>query len=291
MLANRRELARQALAAATRTRIATKRALWDPICVFDLAEEMHVEVRFLDIPSMEGLYSKQPRPLILLPAERPASRQVYSCAHELGHHVAGHGTRFDELREEMSQNAKALDDSDEFLVECYAGYLMMPKMAVERAVSNRGWSAPNLTPSQAYEVAGFLGVGYTTLIKHMRWSLGLMDASKADSLLKFQPKEIRREWLGEATTTNVIVVDTRWTGRPIDMHVGELLVVPQSIKFESPHLRVVRENPPSVILEAIQPGIGRLTSPTNSWANFVRVSRAAYAGLARYRHLEEAPNA
>jgi len=42
----------------------------DPISV---AETLGCEVRFMSLPSLEGLYSPTPRPVIVLGSERPAA--------------------------------------------------------------------------------------------------------------------------------------------------------------------------------------------------------------------------
>jgi len=291
VIPNRKELARQALSSALKTRVRAARNLWDPICIYDVAEKIEVEVRFLDVPSMEGLYCKQPGPLILLPSERPPGRQAYSCAHELGHHVAGHGTGVDELLDEKSNGSSYGDNPDEFLVECYAGFLLMPKSAVERALTCRGWKLTALTGEQAYTIAGLFGVGYSTLVNHLRWSLGILAATKAEELLRMSPKQIRRHWLEHDTSNNVVVLDRFWVGRPIDLKVGDFVVAPKGIEVESPNLQLVRETRHGIILETKQPGIGRLSIPAEGWANFVRVSRSAYVGLAKYRHLEDAADA
>ena len=92
-MTDRKQMARMAAMVALRTRNKAGATLGQAICVYDLAEHLGIEVRFLDIPSMEGFYSKNPGPLILLSTLRPAGRRVFTCAHELGHHVLGHGTR------------------------------------------------------------------------------------------------------------------------------------------------------------------------------------------------------
>jgi hypothetical protein len=47
----------------------------------------------------------------------------------------------------------------------------MPKAAVVGGFSRRNWNAASSTPAQIYTIAGWLGVGYETLITHMRASL------------------------------------------------------------------------------------------------------------------------
>ena len=50
---DRRAIARQAIAAALRTRLSVGYGLDQAVCVYDLAEKLDLEVRFLDLPSME----------------------------------------------------------------------------------------------------------------------------------------------------------------------------------------------------------------------------------------------
>ena len=83
---DRRAIARQAMAAALRTRLSLGYGLEHAVCVYDLAEKLGVEVRFLDVPSMEGMYSSASSPTIIVSSLRPFGRRAFNCAHELGHH-------------------------------------------------------------------------------------------------------------------------------------------------------------------------------------------------------------
>src|SRR4051812_18605233 len=112
----RRRLAKDALWSACRVRREAGLALRSAICVYDLAQGMGVEVRFIDLASMEGTYSRVPQPTILISSLRPPGRQAFTCGHELGHHIYGHGFRIDEL---MSEGHGAKADGDEFLVDCF----------------------------------------------------------------------------------------------------------------------------------------------------------------------------
>jgi Zn-dependent peptidase ImmA (M78 family) len=85
---NRRQqtLAKSAAVQALRIRASVHVKPWDAIDIFDLTQQLGVEVRFAKISSMEGMYLRQSAPTILIASERPAGRQRFSCAHELGHH-------------------------------------------------------------------------------------------------------------------------------------------------------------------------------------------------------------
>src|SRR5579859_454268 len=95
-----------------------------PAPVYDLCEKENVEVRFTDIPSFEGLYCNAAIPTILVSALRPTGRRHFTCAHELGHHLFGHGEQIDVLVEtNMHPNAA---NPDEFTADRFAATLLMP---------------------------------------------------------------------------------------------------------------------------------------------------------------------
>src|SRR6185312_15295352 len=101
-----KQLSTAAAVKALETRKKAGYRLLDPISVYDLADKMGVDVRFFDLPSMEGMYRGAPRPTIVVSSLRPPGRQVYTAAHELGHHLFGHGSQFDELVEDRTQQRR-----------------------------------------------------------------------------------------------------------------------------------------------------------------------------------------
>ena len=180
--------------------------------MYDLAERLGIEVRFAAIPSMEGMYCRESGPAIILSALRPAGRRSYNCAHELGHHSNGDGTQIDELVEGSTRNRV---DPKEFAADCFAGALLMPRMAVQRAYARRDWEIPECTPGQVYTVANYFGVGYSTLVYHMRSSLRLLPRNHADTLLKVRIGRARAEALGWESPAQVWIVDSHWKGDPL----------------------------------------------------------------------------
>ena len=100
---DRRAIARTAMAAALRTRLFVGYRLDHAVCVYDLAEKLGVEVRFLDLPSMEGMYSSASGPTIIVSSLRPPGRRAFTCAHELGHHNRSDGVEIDELVEQWDK--------------------------------------------------------------------------------------------------------------------------------------------------------------------------------------------
>lgn len=283
-MAPRRRLAKDALMKALRLRRDRGISPEAPLCPYDLADDLGIEVRFMDLPSLEGVYSKWPEPVIVVSSLRPPGRQVYTCGHELGHHVYGHGFRIDELL--ADEDSEPVED-EEFLANCFAGFLLMPKGAITSGFTSRGWNPESSTPMQVYTVAGWLGVGYETLVTHLRASLGLLNSARAKSLRKISPKSIRAELLGRACQGNLVVVDPWWSGRAIDLQVGDLVLAMPRALSEKPCIDLVRSDHQGTLLQAVLPGLGRICHPDSGWSAFVRVSRRGYVGRGIFRHEEE----
>src|SRR5262245_29305414 len=99
MTPSRTDLARRAVAKAAEVRDRFDIPPNAAVNVFDLCGERFapaITVRFKDI-SMEGVYLREDPPEIWI-GLRPFTRRVFNCAHELGHHVFGHGSTLDELQ-------------------------------------------------------------------------------------------------------------------------------------------------------------------------------------------------
>lgn len=283
----RKDLARNGLIEALRLRQAHKVELHEAVCPYDLTEKMGIKVYFDNsMPSMEAAYIDDTPPKIIVTSLRPTGRMAYSCAHELGHHVFGHGSHIDEIME----NPDRIKHSDqEFLAEVFAGFLLMPKLAVSYGFSRRQWSCHDCTPKQVFVVSGWLGVGYSALVNHMCHSLKMISLEKAKRLCKVPVKRIKRELIGKELKYNLFWVDQYWIGRPIDIQVGDVIIVEESFRFEGNAAEPTSLGLAMKSFVGIRPGIGRLYDD-GSWATFVRVSRQEYKGWSRYRHLENTEN-
>jgi Zn-dependent peptidase ImmA (M78 family) len=257
-----------------------------PICVFDLCDALSVRLKFVDL-NMEGLYvrGRDGTAEILVSSLRPLPRRVFTCGHELGHHVFGHGFSVDQMVERMEETANF--DPNEFLVDTFAGFLLMPTIGIRRAFAVRGWRHQTASPEQLFTVACSFGVGYETLIAHMTFSLRMYSQAQRKLLLKDGPKSIRRRILGAESSDPLVIVDDHWQLPTIDLEVGTRVLLPRNTAVAGNHLASERQTPSGNLYRAERPGITRVTNEKSEWAAFVRVSRYQFAGLSRYRHLEE----
>lgn len=258
---------------------------FSPVCIYDIAELRNVEVKFVDIPSTEGMYSRVPKPTILVAAERPSGRQIFTCGHELGHHEFEHGMHADELLEQPT------NIRNEILANAFAAALLMPKTGVASAFTKRGWNVRAPEPLQVYAISNWFDVGYTTLITHMVSTLNFVSKDLAKHLSQMQPKELRRHMLSFDYEGELVVVDRHWSERAIDVRVGDMVMLPPNISAEcvsgAPKVQLVDANETKTLIQAVSPGIGRLVSRDDDWAAYIRVSRKGFLGRSIYRHLED----
>jgi hypothetical protein len=84
------------------------------------------------------------------------------------------------------------DSTEEGIADAFARHLLMPKRAVLRGVTRLGTTPKLAGPRQYYAVASWLGVGYSTLIQHTRWTLQLIDSVQLHQLTLKTPQQIKR---------------------------------------------------------------------------------------------------
>ncbi|MCP3406148.1 ImmA/IrrE family metallo-endopeptidase [Bradyrhizobium sp. CCGB01] len=286
---DRRALATEAMQAAAATRAKAKLDQAGPICIYGLCETLGVVVRFNNI-NMEGMYQRGLPPRIHLSARRPLPRRAYNCAHELGHHVFGHGSSIDELREDAK--AQPWDDPKEFLADTFAGFALMPIIGLRRAFAVRRWAPETATPAQIFTIACEFGVGYATLITHLSVGVNMLSRGRAAALQRVTPKDVRTDILGVLTPEPLIVADHHRTAPTLDAEVKTLLLLPSGAEVAGDGLAFERDLATGRLFRAVKPGIFQATA--GDWAVFVRIApvqknepKYGYIGLAQYRHLEE----
>jgi len=254
-----------------------------PISPFDLAASLNINVQFVPV-SMEGFYRKEPSPLILLSPYRPIGRRAYNCAHELGHHRFGHGSTIHELNE-TTAGMKPSEIPEEILADSFAGFALMPAIGIRRAFALRGCAASNASPLQVFAVSSDFGVGYTSLITHLTFSLQEIDNSRRKYLESFGLPDFRRMVLGRAEPKAMALIDEHSEVRCVEMDVDAVLHAPPGATSTSRHLVYERTTSTGEMFRAKHQGIGSLLLKDRIVE--VRIAREDYVGFTRYRFLED----
>lgn len=285
---NRHALAAQAVQAAAATRAKARLDQASPICIYDLCEALGIVVRFNNI-NMEGMYQRGSPPRIHLSARRPLPRRAFNCAHELGHHIFGHGLSIDELREDAK--AEPWENPKEFLADTFAGFILMPVIGLRRAFSVRSWRPETATAVQIFTIACEFGVGYTTLLTHLSAGVNMLPHGRAVALRQATPKTLRMEILGVLTPEPLIIADCFQTKLTVDAEVNTLLLLPLGTGVIDEGLVYERDLAIGRLFRAVKPGV--FQAKADGWTAFVRIAPVqktepyGYVGLARYRHLGE----
>lgn len=238
------------------------------------------------------MYPRGLPPRIHLSARRPLPRRAYNCAHELGHHVFGHGSSIDELREDAK--AQPWEGPKEFLADTFAGSILMPIIGLRRAFSIRGWTSETATPAQIFTIACEFGVGYATLLTHLSAGVNMLSRGHTTALQRITPKALRMDILGALTPETLIVADRHRIAPTLDAEVKTLLLLPLGTEVTGGGLAFERDFAAGRLFRAMKPGIFQASA--GDWAAFARVAPIqknepyGYIGLAQYRHLEDVPD-
>ena len=258
--------------------------LQSPACIYGLCEAHHVTVRFNDI-NMEGMYDRQPKARIHVSALRPLARRAFTCAHELGHHVFGHGSTIDELRDDHVQNADR--PSNEVLADSFAAFVLMPTLGLREAFVKRGLEPNKASALDMYAIACNFGVGQATLVNHLAYGIGMISSVQRAQLGRITPKMIRTELLGQVVSEPLTIADLYWNSPTLDMEQDSFSTLPSGVVVDTEMLMPERDLAGCRLFRAMKVGITRVVIPGSSWATYVRIARRQYVGLARFRHLEE----
>ncbi len=272
--------AREALRGALelRRKLRVPREL--PINALDAAGSLGLRVQLSDLASCEGMLSRDAN-IILLNNLRPAGRRAFTCAHELGHWHLGHGNALDMLDFDEDDQDKPLEQ----LVNSFAGFFLMPKRAIQEALARRQWHVGSLTPQQAFILSGQFGVGYQTLIQHLHRSVQLIAPWQLSELERWSPKSLRHALAGPTAGPHLLVGDAEWGEVPIDLEVGDSVLLPPDIALSGDQLEPGSAHGVWRHCVAGKPGISNIQ--TENWTCFVRVSRREFTGWAKYRHFPE----
>ena len=267
---------------AIKLRLKQKIPVDESFCIFDLANDLGVEVRFEEIASLDGAYFKESK-AILVSTLRPEGRIRFTCAHELGHFIFKHGDHFDELVEKASTGENKIEER---MANIFAAFLLMPETTVKSFFVANDWDIANPSPTEIYIAASWLGVSYSSLVNHLHYSLKIIDNFQFKNLDKIQPKKIKSALCGFPVVSNLIVVNEHWKGRPIDMQVNDYLMMNRNIKIENDILSPI-DSSTDFIFQATKPGLTIIKDDTGNNGMMVRIRRHEYFGRSIFRHLGE----
>lgn len=274
-----------AIRKASEIRLELGVSIMQPINIYDVCKSLEVDVQFVDI-NMEGLYiNNSGNPKILISNLRPFPRRVFTCGHELGHHLFNHGFKLDIITDEHD-----LSDSkspEENLVDAFSASLLMPIAALYTEFSQRKLNYATATPIDYYIISSIFNVGYQTLITHCKIN-GLINEYKYYELLKFSPRKIFIQEFGDIGEAAFFkIIDGKGNLAPIDLEVSNYLSLPPDFIVETDYLFKIHESEKYILYQTLKAGISTVNSNVRDMSYFIRIQPEKYIGFTDYRHLEK----
>lgn len=249
-----------------------------PICPFNLADAIGMDVRFVKISSFEGMYLADEN-IILISAQRPDGRKRFTCAHELGHHVLGHGTVIDEIIE------SGPDIEIEKEADFFASMLLMPASLIKLSLKELQIDPNLITPEKLYILSKYIGVSFGALLTQLYFNLKVIGYHSYQELKKSSLPKIKLSILPTIEKNkDIYIVGNWWRERAIDVIEGDCLLFDFPCEYEGSSVAIV-EGTDNREFKCVLPGISRVFN--NEWAGFVRVSKANFAGMYQYMHEED----
>ena len=280
--ADRRALLNEANEASVETRTVLGLDEIAPLDIYKVSQMMGLKVRFLDV-SMEGFYQRSKPPRILLSAHRPIGRKAFTCAHEVGHHVFGHGSTMDELQQDERAQS---DQPNEVLANGFAGFMLMPPLGIRRAFATRGWKADTATPEQILTVATEFGVGYGTLLPHLHRALRQLSKDSYTALEKHTPQSIRRSLLEDFSLKGLAIVDENSLNEAVELEMEHGLLIPENAVVQGVALGAVGlDDGGRQLFRAMRRGTASILIENHKIE--ARVWPTRYVGMAAHRYLED----
>lgn len=169
--------------------------------VYQIAADLKVPVMFRGMDGLLGVYMSRPAPGILVTTKRPPSVQRFTCAHELGHFRMGHEESLDDEKQigfAYSSNTPHARDI-ELQADAFAFTFLMPRWLIIQHIARLAGSSPKLPDAvTAYQLSLRLGCSYTaTVLTLVQYKL--ISASDGRKLQQIQPKQIKKEVLGNVS--------------------------------------------------------------------------------------------
>lgn len=146
-----------------------------PIDPFRLMREYGIVYQFMEFEDLEGIYlvpeDDNDIPLVGINYKRKITRQRFTAAHELCHHLK-------DRRNEACPIGGARDKIERF-AECFAAELLMPKklfLSVVREVAKE----EKASLDDALQIAEFFGVSFRSCVLRLAYTFHMLDGEYAN---------------------------------------------------------------------------------------------------------------
>lgn len=220
-------LRREAQAYALRKRLELGIPLDATVDVYDAIRRERLWLLFEPLGAAFGIYQRHGQAAgTVINVKVHQALQRYTAAHELGHHVLGHGAAVDPERHitrwaDLSQT--------ELAAQLFAAEFLMPDAAVNGAAARIGLMPGHVDAVSAYQLSLRLRTSYAATITRLV-DLEWIGFPSAQRLRDISPKEIKQRLLGrtldDSRSDVWVIAEAEQVARsPLWAHVGDELVL------------------------------------------------------------------
>jgi Zn-dependent peptidase ImmA (M78 family) len=190
-------------------------------------------------------------PVVLLSSRLDELTIRHTAAHELGHHVLGHGSTMDERVDPDLGGLGGPWPDEEKLAEAFAAWFLMPLPAVHSAMRRTGIDQP-AAPEHVHQIACWLGTTFVGTARHLV-HLRMMTPERAAALVRAwraRSPAIRAALCGSAIPPQGRVWVMRPEASQASLHViaGDTLVYPTGEVPDLPPQGLVKRCDPQLSL-------------------------------------------
>jgi len=164
-----------------------------PIDVFGIAQRLGLWLMAQPLDRLYGAYVRNAEQAgVLVNSQHPESLQRFTVAHEIGHHILGHGHTADDQANVSAFTGTALEEAQ---AQTFASSLLLPLPLINRTVRELS-PGRELSASEVYMFSRQTGVSYTAAV----WTLlsrGRLSYPAAQRLTKRGAAAAKTELRGE----------------------------------------------------------------------------------------------
>jgi hypothetical protein len=207
-----------------------------PVDVLGAIQRLGIVLAFADLGETSGLYlphsAERRSPGILINSQHPRSRQRYTAAHELGHHVFAHATAVDGDLEDLLEvsiergSLEGWSDSEKE-AEAFGAWFLMPRRLLRTGLARQGLAAPRHA-LDVYALSLWLGTSYAATARQLG-TTRVISAGTSSRWAALPPKELKVAlsdgMVMPSYRNDVWWLDEHADGQPVDLRPGDRVIL------------------------------------------------------------------
>lgn len=161
-----------------------------PINPFKIMRDYGIVYQFLEFKDLEGLYlvpeNEDDIAIVGINKKRPITRQRFTAAHELCHHLKD---RINETCEIGSKNER------ESFAEKFAAELLMPKQELKRVADSYATKG-KVSFEDVVRISDYFGVSFNSCVRRLAYVLHMIDCPMNElnnAIKKFKPNKFKEK--------------------------------------------------------------------------------------------------